>query len=46
MLPSKGKQTRQMEVIDHKRKKQGFGFVFGDSYSCDSKWHHIDTADG
>jgi hypothetical protein len=35
-----------MEVTDYKRKKQGFGFIFGGGYSCDSKWRHIDTADG
>jgi len=35
-----------MEVIDHKRKKQGFSFIFGYSYSGDSQRHRIDSADG
>jgi hypothetical protein len=46
MLLSEGEQTWRMEVIDHKWKKQGFGFIFGDSYRRDSKWHHIDTTAG
>jgi hypothetical protein len=35
-----------MEVTDYKRKKQGFGFIFGGGYSRDSQRRHIDTADG